>query len=48
MKPGDEILAINGAGLEGLRHAQAIGIFKAIKQGTVALQICRRHNKKNL
>ncbi|XP_046652246.1 uncharacterized protein LOC124343134 isoform X3 [Daphnia pulicaria] len=39
---GDEILAINGTGLEGLRHAQAIGFFKAIKTGNVALQICRR------
>lgn len=39
---GDEILAINGTGLEGLRHAQAIGFFKAIKSGNVALQVCRR------
>lgn len=39
---GDEILAINGTGLEGLRHAQAIGFFKAIKTGSVALQVCRR------
>ena len=35
-------MAINGTGLEGLRHAQAIGIFKAIKTGNVTLQVCRR------
>ena len=45
---GDEILAINGTALEGLRHAQAIGIFKAIKTGTVTLQVCRRIKKGQL
>ena len=38
-------MAINGTGLDGLRHAEAIGIFKGIKSGPVALQVCRRQKK---
>jgi len=42
---GDEIVSINGTVLQGLRHAQAISLFKAIKCGNVALQLSRRQKK---
>ena len=42
---GDEIVAINGRMLDGLRHAEAIGIFKSIKCGKIVLQVSRRQKK---
>jgi len=45
LNEGDEIVCINGTLLQGLRHAQAIGLFKAIKCGNVTLQISRRQKK---
>jgi C-terminal processing protease CtpA/Prc len=39
---GDEILAVNGRGLEGMSHNEAIAVFKQIKSGSVLLHVGRR------
>lgn len=39
---GDEIIAVNGAVLQGLTHAEAISVFKDIKSGPVMLHVGRR------
>ncbi|CAG7729581.1 unnamed protein product [Allacma fusca] len=39
---GDEILTVNGTPLQGLSHAEAIGMFKKIKTGQVVLEVARR------
>jgi len=39
---GDEILTVNGSPLQGLSHAEAVGVFKKIKNGDVILQVARR------
>ncbi|KDR13716.1 PDZ domain-containing protein 2 [Zootermopsis nevadensis] len=39
---GDEILAVNGEALQGMSHAEAIGTFKRIRSGPVALRLARR------
>lgn len=42
LKEGDEIFTVNGQTLEGLSHAEAISLFKRIKQGDVVLHIGRK------
>ena len=39
---GDEILAVNGTPLQGLSHAEAIGVFKSIRVGHVVVHAARR------
>lgn len=39
---GDEILAINGTPLQGRTHAEAINLFKLVKNGQVMLHVGRR------
>ena len=45
LKEGDEILSINGHIMEGLTHAEAIGIFKSIKTGDLVLNVLRRNRQ---
>lgn len=44
---GDEILSVNGEELAGLSHAEAIQVFKRVRNGQIRLQIARRktHNQ---
>jgi len=42
LREGDEILAVNGYLMQGTTHADAINMFKNIKNGEVLLQVCRR------
>ena len=39
---GDEILAVNGTPLQGLSHAEAIQVFKSIRNGHVVIHAARR------
>lgn len=39
---GDEILVVNGKALQGMRHDEAINVFKSIKTGDVIIMIGRR------
>lgn len=44
LKPvaGDEIVEINGHSVQGMSHAETIGLFKNVREGTIALKILRR------
>lgn len=42
---GDEILVVNGKSLQGLKHDEAINVFKSIKTGDVLILIGRRMPK---
>lgn len=42
---GDEILVVNGKPLQGLKHEEAIAVFKSIKTGDVLILIGRRMPK---
>lgn len=42
---GDEILVVNGKSLQGMKHAEAIAVFKSIKTGDVLILIGRRMPK---
>ncbi|XP_071438637.1 uncharacterized protein [Hetaerina americana] len=42
---GDEVLAVNGEGVHGLSHAEAIAVFKKIRSGRVELRIARRQQQ---
>jgi len=39
---GDEILSVNGRGVQGLSHQQAIQQFRNIKSGAVTIYLARR------
>ena len=41
LSEGDQILTVNGQLLQGLRHSEAISVFKRIKAGVVKLQVRR-------
>ena len=41
-RAGDEILAVNGTPLQGLSHAEAIAVFKSIRNGHVVVHAARR------
>lgn len=41
---GDEILSVNDVELAGLSHAEAIQIFKRVRNGQIRLKIARRKN----
>ncbi|KAL6434828.1 hypothetical protein ACFW04_005188 [Cataglyphis niger] len=40
---GDEILTLNGQILKGRTHQEVIELFKTVREGTVELEITRRH-----
>ncbi|KAL0121474.1 hypothetical protein PUN28_006764 [Cardiocondyla obscurior] len=40
---GDEILSLNGQILKGRTHQEVIEMFKTVREGTVELEITRRH-----
>lgn len=42
LKAGDEILAVNGQVCHDLSHEEAVKLFKSVKCGEIALQVCRR------
>ncbi|XP_055299285.1 uncharacterized protein LOC129566918 isoform X2 [Sitodiplosis mosellana] len=42
LKEGDEILVVNGKSLQGMKHDEAINVFKSIKTGDVVILIGRR------
>lgn len=42
---GDEILVVNGKSLQGMKHEEAIAVFKSIKMGDVQILIGRRMPK---
>ena len=39
---GDEILSVNGRGVQGLSHQQAIQLFRNIKSGQIIILLARR------
>lgn len=39
---GDEILSVNGQALQGLRHNDAIQLFKSFKSGDMLILLGRR------
>ena len=39
---GDEILTVNGRGVQGLSHQQAIQLFRNIKSGQIVILLARR------
>ena len=39
---GDEILSVNGRGVQGLSHQQAIQLFRNIKSGQIVILLARR------
>ncbi|VVC26729.1 PDZ domain [Cinara cedri] len=47
LKPGDEILAVNGNVCHDLTHSEAISLFKSFKSGSIALHVCRRSKASN-
>ncbi|XP_053614085.1 uncharacterized protein LOC128677345 [Plodia interpunctella] len=42
LKAGDEVLAVNGQACHELAHVEALGLFKAVRAGSIELRICRR------
>ena len=40
--PGDEVLSVNGRGVQGLSHEDAIAEFRNIKSGPVLIYLARR------
>ncbi|XP_018027550.1 uncharacterized protein LOC108682820 [Hyalella azteca] len=43
LKEGDEVLAVNGASMAGLSHAEAISVFRGVRTGKIVLHIVRRN-----
>lgn len=39
---GDEVLAVNGQACHELAHVEALALFKAVRNGSIELRICRR------
>ncbi|EFA10855.1 pro-interleukin-16 isoform X2 [Tribolium castaneum] len=48
LKAGDEILAVNGQVCHDISHADAVLLFKSVKNGPIALHVCRRNKAKSL
>ncbi|XP_038207628.1 uncharacterized protein LOC119829271 isoform X2 [Zerene cesonia] len=42
LKAGDEVLAVNGQACHELAHTEALALFKAVRNGSIELRICRR------
>ncbi|XP_065207657.1 uncharacterized protein LOC135836631 isoform X2 [Planococcus citri] len=45
LQEGDEILSVNGEELAGLSHAEAIQVFKRVRNGQIRLKVARRKNQ---
>ena len=43
--PGDEVFSINGAPVQGMTHAEAIALFKEVKQGALVVVVGRRRSQ---
>lgn len=48
LKAGDEILAVNGQVCHDLSHEEAVKLFKSVRCGEIALQVCRRNKPAKL
>ncbi|XP_041566019.1 uncharacterized protein LOC108143646 [Drosophila elegans] len=46
LQAGDEIVEINGNSVQGMSHAETIGLFKNVREGTLVLKILRRKLQK--
>ncbi|XP_033253507.1 ligand of Numb protein X 2-like [Drosophila miranda] len=46
LQAGDEIVEINGNSVQGMSHAETIGLFKNVRKGTIGLKILRRKLQK--
>ncbi|EDW33610.1 GL11782 [Drosophila persimilis] len=46
LQAGDEIVEINGNSVQGMSHAETIGLFKNVREGTIGLKILRRKLQK--
>ncbi|XP_064542884.1 uncharacterized protein a isoform X2 [Drosophila montana] len=46
LQAGDEIVEINGHSVQGMSHAETIGLFKNVREGTIVLKILRRKLQK--
>ncbi|XP_034475967.1 uncharacterized protein LOC117782957 [Drosophila innubila] len=46
LQAGDEIVEINGHSVQGMSHAETIGLFKNVREGTIVLRILRRKLQK--
>ncbi|XP_017037157.1 streptococcal hemagglutinin isoform X1 [Drosophila kikkawai] len=46
LQAGDEIVEINGNSVQGMSHAETIGLFKNVREGTIVLKILRRKLQK--
>ncbi|XP_030375233.1 uncharacterized protein LOC115624620 isoform X2 [Scaptodrosophila lebanonensis] len=46
LQAGDEIVEINGCSVQGMSHAETIGLFKNVREGTIGLRILRRKLQK--
>jgi len=42
---GDEIFSINGTPVQGMAHAEAIALFKEVKQGSIVVVVGRRQQQ---
>ncbi|KAH8400808.1 hypothetical protein KR009_001073 [Drosophila setifemur] len=42
LQAGDEIVEINGNSVQGMSHAETIGLFKNVREGAIGLKILRR------
>lgn len=42
LKAGDEVLAVNGQACHELAHVEALALFKAVRNGSIELRVCRR------
>jgi len=42
---GDEVFSINGVPVQGMAHAEAIALFKEVKQGSLVVVVGRRHHQ---
>ncbi|XP_034650500.1 uncharacterized protein LOC117890010 [Drosophila subobscura] len=46
LQAGDEIVEINGNSVQGMSHAETIGLFKNVREGAIGLKILRRKLQK--
>ncbi|XP_037945592.1 serine-rich adhesin for platelets [Teleopsis dalmanni] len=46
LQAGDEIVEINGNSVQGMSHAETIGLFKNVREGAIVLKVLRRKLQK--
>ncbi|XP_073844290.1 arc isoform X2 [Musca autumnalis] len=46
LQAGDEIIEINGTSVQGMSHAETIGLFKNVREGAIVLKVLRRKLQK--